>query len=139
MTENASGENVKRLADDLRTIAVFSQLADDQLAWLAEQLEEVRLATTEILNREGDPAEHLFVILEGEIHGYRASTPGAPMFRAFAGQVTGLLPFSRLKNFPATVRAAAPTRLLRLHRDLFPEMMRRMPDLAQGLVAIMAD
>ena len=47
-----------------------------------------------LLLREGDPADALFVLLEGEVRGRRES--GArmlPAFRRSAGEVTGLLPF----------------------------------------------
>src|SRR5207247_7276660 len=40
---------------------------------------------------------------------------------------------------PGTGRAVVPTRLARLHKDNFPEMLQRIPEIGQRLVAIMAD
>jgi len=139
MAENAISERIEALSNDLRKITVFSDLSADQLGWLAEQFEEIRLAPGEIFVRPGDPAVWLTVILEGEIRLQRDGDPDGPIFSAFAGQVTGYLPYSRLTHFSATGRAVLPTRLLRLHKDHFPEMLRRIPEIGQRLVAIMAD
>jgi signal transduction histidine kinase len=132
-------EKIASLIDDLRKITVFSDLTTDQLTWLAENFEEIRLAPGEIFARPGDPAVWLAVILEGEIRLQRENDPDGPVYSAGAGQVTGYLPYSRLTHFNGTGRAVVPTRLLRLHRDHFPEMLQRIPQIGQRLVAIMAD
>jgi len=139
MTENTQTEIGRRLIDDLRKIQVFSDLADEHLAWLAGKFEETSLQPGEVAGRKGDPADYLFVILEGEISFQLGNDPDSATFRANAGQVTGLLPYSRLTRFGGTGRAVVPTRIARLHKSLFPEMLHRMPELGQRLVAIMAD
>jgi signal transduction histidine kinase len=139
MAENLTSETGKSLIDDLRKIEVFSDLPQEHLAWLAEKFEETHFQPGEIMAREGEPAEYLIVVLEGEIRMQRSSDPDSPIYRGFAGQVTGLLPYSRLTHYPGTGRAVLPTRMLRLHKDLFPEMLQRMPQLGQRLVTIMAD
>src|SRR6266567_144402 len=139
MAEDSTRELGKSLIGELRKFAVFSDLPQEQLSWLAEKFEEIRLQPGEIFLHEGDPAEWLFVILEGEIHFKLAGSPDLPVYRANAGQVTGLLPYSRLTRFGGTGRAAVPTRVARLHKSQFPEMLKRMPELGQRLVAIMAD
>ncbi len=139
MTEKAAAERIEALVSDLRKVTVFSDLSADQLSWLAETFEEVRLAPGEIFVRPGDPAVWLTVILEGEIQLRRDGDPDGPIFSAVAGQVTGYLPYSRLTHFGGTGRAVIATRLARLHRDHFPEMLRRIPEIGQRLVAIMAD
>jgi signal transduction histidine kinase len=124
----------------LRKIEVFAELREDQLQWFASSGEELRLAPGDILLREGDPADALFVILEGEIRGRRENVGAhSPGFVGRAGEVTGLLPFSRMTKFPLTARATTPTWILRLHKDHFPEMLQRIPELLQRLVGVMAD
>jgi signal transduction histidine kinase len=58
---------------------------------------------------------------------------------ARSGQVTGLLPFSRLTRFPMTVRAVQPAWLLGLNKDHFDEMLQRIPELLPRLIGVMAD
>jgi len=124
----------------LRSIEIFADLRDDQLQWFVSNAEEHRFATGEVLIQEGDPANALFVLLEGEIRGRRenggADSPG---FVARSGQVTGLLPFSRLTRFPMTVRAVQPAWLLGLNKDHFDEMLQRIPELLPRLIGVMAD
>jgi signal transduction histidine kinase len=61
------------------------------------------------------------------------------MYMARAGDVTGMLPYSRLTTFPLTARAIMPSRLALLHVNYFPEMLQRLPKLAQRLVNVMSD
>jgi signal transduction histidine kinase len=139
MAKNDTSERIEALANDLRKIAVFSDLTADQLDWLAGKFEEVRLAPGEIFVRPGEPVVWLTVILEGEVQYQRSGDPDGPILSASAGQVTGYLPYSRMTTFAGTGRAVLPTRLVRLHRDNFPEMLRRIPEIGQRLVAIMSD
>jgi signal transduction histidine kinase len=123
----------------LRKIEVFADLPDEQLEWLAAHFEELHFQPGEIMGREGDPVDYLNVILEGEIRTQLGSGNDAVSFRGLAGQVTGLLPYSRLTHFAGSSRAVLSTRVARLHRSYFPEMLQRMPVLGQRLVSLMAD
>lgn len=139
MAETAVNERIEALIGELRKVEVFSDLSQEQLAWFAEKGEEVRFAPGDVFARTGDPAVWLVVILEGEIRFQREGDPDAPVFGASAGQITGYLPYSRLTHFRGTGRALVSTRMLRLHKDNFPEMLQRIPGIGQRLVAIMAD
>src|SRR5260370_19183293 len=100
----------------LRKIEVFADLRDDQLQWFASSGEELRLAPGDVLLREGDPADALFVLLDGEVRGRRENAGAdSPGFVGRAGEVTGLLPFSRMTKFSLTARAVTPTWIFRLH------------------------
>jgi len=139
MSEGASVKQAERIVADLRTISVFADLSADDLNWLAGRMEEVRYRGGEVYGRPGDPAEYLFVLLEGELQVERQDAPGSPFIIVTAGHVTGLLPFSRLTNFRGTARASLPSRGLRLHKRHFSEMVSRIPLLGQRLVALMSD
>jgi signal transduction histidine kinase len=139
LSENAAGATRASLADDLRGIGIFADLPQEQLDWLVEHLQERRYQPGEIMGQEGEPLDHLIVILEGELRMQRGTGGEEMIFRGYAGQVTGLLPYSRLTHYGATSRAVLPTRIVALHRSDFPEMLQRMPLLGQRLVSIMAD
>ena len=124
----------------LRQIEIFSDLREEQLQWFVASGEQLTLAPGEILIVEGAPADALYVLLAGEIRGRRENGPGdSPGFVVRGGQVIGLLPFSRMTNFPLTSRATVPSWLLRLHKDHFREMLQRIPELLPRLVGVMAD
>jgi signal transduction histidine kinase len=122
--------------EELAAIAVFSDLPPDGLAWLASQMTTVELQPGDVLSHAGDPADHLLVLFRGEV---QAERPDGRVFIVHAGQVSGYLPYSRLKTYAATVRAVVESRGARLHKEKFPEMLDRMPVLHQKLVSLMAD
>ena len=132
-------EQIENTIRDLKTNLIFADLPEENLAWLAERMEEVRVPAGIVYARIGDPLDHLIVILEGEMHIERPGDLGSPFFIASAGQITGLLPFSRSIEYKGTARTALPMRTLRLHKDYFGEMLQRMPILGQRLVGIMSD
>ena len=87
----------------LRKIDIFSDLSDDQLHWFVSSAKEIKLSAGDVVIREGDPADALFVLLEGEVRGRRENGGGnAPGLVAQAGQ-------SRWKP-PTGVEAEAPQR-----------------------------
>ncbi|MEO8049709.1 MAG: ATP-binding protein [Acidobacteriota bacterium] len=124
----------------LRRIAIFADLRDDQLQWFASSGKELLLSPGDTLLREGAPADALLVILDGEVRGRRDNAAvDAAGFMGSAGEVTGLLPFSRMVTYSLTARAIIPTWILRLHKDRFPEMLQRIPELLPRLVGVMSD
>ncbi len=128
----------------LRGIEVFADLPDDQLRWFADSVDELHLSPGDILFRKGDPADVMAVYLEGEIHAYRQDQDhDSYVYVARAGdrstQVSGLLPFSRMKVWSATGRAVTNMRVLLFPKRLFPEMLLRMPVLVERLVGLMSD
>jgi len=139
MTSPSNAAQLATITQSLKTNQVFADLSEADLAWLAERMEDVHLEVGQVLGRPGDPIEYLNVMIEGEIQVEMPEEPGTPRFIARRGQVTGALPFSRLKSFIGITRAALPTHLLRLHTRHFPDMLQRIPVLGQRLVAVMSD
>jgi signal transduction histidine kinase len=125
------------LASELRKIDAFADLKDEEVDWLASHAKQVVLEPGEIFIREGDPAEYMTIFLEGEAES--KAVGGGPIFTAQTGQVTGMLPFSRMTHYPVTSRALVRTRIARIHIRDFPEMLQRVPVLGARLAGIMVD
>jgi signal transduction histidine kinase len=116
--------------------------ADDDRAaheWLAEHFEVQCYQSGEIIVREGSPATHFIVILEGELHFRRVGDPYSPVFVRVAGQPTGVLPFSRLKVIGGRGTAVGRTRIASMPATELRELVYRAPNLAQKLVGEMTD
>src|SRR5215470_2612345 len=124
---------------ELRSVPPFADLPDDQLDWFLSHAQEVRLVAGETYIRQGDPAEWMFVLLEGQFQ-FRGEFGGETiMVSSKAGDVTGVLPFSRMKQFGVTGRAVTEGRILKFPASLFPELVQKMPELTTRLVALMSD
>src|SRR5436305_2406158 len=124
---------------ELLKVPVFADLPDDQIAWFLSHSEDVPLAAGEIYVRQGDPADWMFVILEGQLQ-WRGEFGGETVVLAGKpGDVTGVLPFSRMKRTPLTGRAVGDARILRFPAGQFPQLVHKMPELATRLVGLMSD
>jgi len=124
---------------ELLRIPAFKDLPDDQIAWFITQAQEFRYKAGDTYSRQGDPADSMYIVLEGqielrgEIAGETVTIPIEP------GDITGVLPFSRMKQFTVSGRAVTDSRLLRFPAALFPELVQKMPELTKRLVSLMAD
>ena len=128
------------LAQQLKDMEVFSGLSDEDLGWLAARMEVVQYNSGDVIAEEGSPADRMMVLLRGETRGQREHAVGdGRTYTARAPQVTGLLPYSRLKQIPLTIRAMTPATIAFLPATRFQEMMERLPTLAQKLVGVLAD
>ncbi|MGA2719485.1 MAG: cyclic nucleotide-binding domain-containing protein, partial [Candidatus Acidiferrales bacterium] len=124
---------------ELLRVPMFAGLPDDQLSWFIAHSEELRLKPGEAYFRQGDPADAMFVILEGQLQ-LRGEIGGETVvFALKEGDVTGVLPFSRMKQFTVGARVLTDSRVLRFPTSSFPELVQKMPELAQRLVGLMSD
>src|ERR1700674_2548867 len=124
---------------DLLRVPVFADLPDDQIAWFIGQSQELRLKAGEVYSRQGDPADAMFVILEGHLQGRGELAGDTFTFELKPGDVTGVLPFSRMKQFTVSQRAETDGRALRFPASLFPDLIQKMPELTKRLVGLMSD
>jgi signal transduction histidine kinase len=53
--------------EELRSLFLFEALTDEQLDWLAERSERRTYAAGAVVCREGEPATHLFMLLDGAL------------------------------------------------------------------------
>jgi signal transduction histidine kinase len=81
----------------------------------------------------------MILILKGEIHVRRQRGGPMELFIGRAGQMTGYLPFSRMKISGGQGFAVSPVWALTIHKELFPEMLRAIPSMAQRVVSTLLD
>jgi len=124
---------------ELLKVPMFADLPDDQLAWFLSQTTEMHLKAGESYSRQGDPADAMFVMLEGQFEGRGELNGETVVFSLEAGTVTGVLPFSRMKQFTVGGRAVTDSRALRFPASLFPDLVQKMPELTKRLVGLMSD
>src|SRR5216684_4444176 len=124
---------------ELLRIPTFADLPDEQLEWFLSQCQEQFLKAGDTYIRQGDPAENMFVILEGEFQARGEINGETFAFPVKSGDVTGVLPFSRMKKTPITGRAVTNGRLLRFPSAQFPQLVQKMPELTTRLVGLMSD
>lgn len=127
--------------DTLRQVPLFADLSTEQLQWLAEQGTEVWLQPGEFHRREGDPAEHVFVMLAGEVR-IAEQVGNQELVLATYGPKTlfGELPI--LMGTPyywASGRALSPCYILELSKETFWQMLATMPIVATAILRTTAE
>ncbi|OON71048.1 sensor histidine kinase [Hymenobacter sp. CRA2] len=127
-------------AEDLTVVPALQGLPDDVLTWLLTHGEPREAPAGTELFHPGEEANHLIVLLRGSLQLWREQNGHRePFLRFEAPMVTGVLPYSRLRQTSAVGVVVADASLLLLHRDLFPELERISPELVQRLVGLMSD
>lgn len=123
----------------LLQVPSFADLPGDQIDWFLSQSQELRLQAGETYAHQGDPADFMFVLLQGEFQ-WRGELSGETVVLTIpAGDISGMLPFSRMKKYSLTGRTLSEARLLKFPAAQFPQLVQRMPELATRLVGKMSD
>jgi signal transduction histidine kinase len=124
---------------ELLRVPAFAELPEDQIEWFLSQAQELNIKPGEVYIHQGSPADAMFVLLEGQLHA-RGDLGGQSIVFTFdAGDVGGRLPFSRMKQFTFSGRAAVQSRVLRFPAERFSDLVQKMPELASRLVGLMTD
>jgi CRP-like cAMP-binding protein len=140
MTEIPSQSHAEEILTELVKIPVFQDQPREELLWFISVSEERRSAPGEIIMREGDAPNYMLVMLEGEMRARAEHGPAdGPVFTITTGDVTGMLPFSRLKMISVTGRAVVPSHYLGFPVSQFIELFKRLPELVRRLVGLLTD
>jgi signal transduction histidine kinase len=125
--------------EELLRVPVFAGLPDDQIDWFISEAEEFRFRAGDPLINPGEPAVAMFVLLDGQIQARGEIGGETVIITIEPGQVTGKLPFSRMKTSTFGARALTDAHILRFQEKKFHDLAHRMPELTERLVGMMTD
>jgi signal transduction histidine kinase len=112
----------------------------EELLWLASHGSLRQLSTGDVLTAKGAKVDGLFVILSGRIAISVDRGAGLRKIMEWrGGDVTGLLPYSRLVSPPGDTVAQEPTEILAVPRDCLRAMTRECYEITTILVHSMLD
>src|SRR5580658_2808096 len=139
ITPPACPTPVEEIAEAIDRLPALHGLSLEDRLWLARNSQEFVAEIGDVLFEEGTPADRMIIILKGEIHVRRLHGGPMELFIGRAGQITGLLPYSRMKVSGGQGFAISPVWGLLIPKSLFPEMLRAIPSMAQRSVSILLD
>ncbi|MFP5206625.1 MAG: sensor histidine kinase [Acidobacteriota bacterium] len=143
LTNAASAPSVptplEALAAAIDQVGPLHGLPLEDRLWLARHGQEFVAQAGDILFEEGAPADNMMILFRGEIHVRRQHGGPMALFIGRTAQLTGVLPFSRMKSYGGQGRAVAPVWALLIPRTLFPEMLQAIPSMAQRVVSTLLD
>ncbi len=126
------------LANLLRSSPLFSTFAEPALLALADRFALRKAAADELLVKEGEPGEALFVLLRGRCEPFHEGADGQrhPYPTMVEGAVFGEIALLRDGRASASVRAATDCLLLALDRESFRSQVLANEDARKKLEAL---
>jgi signal transduction histidine kinase len=114
-----------KLKETLRQVPLLAELPDYRLDWLVEQGTEVRLQPGAVHRKQGDRADCVFILLEGEVRitqttGNQEVSLATYQAKTLFGELPVLL---GEECFWASGRAVTPCHLLELSNQVFMELL----------------
>ena len=132
----SSADLVNRLAEH----RLLGRAPRQELEWLVAHGSLRQLQTGDVLTPKGDPVAGMFIILEGRIAIFVDRGSGLHKVLEWpAGDVTGLLPYSRLTTPPADTLAQEPTTILYIDREWMRDLVLECHQVTTILVHAMLD
>ena len=111
---------MKFTTDELQPLAILEGLPERQLRWFCDHGTKIDLAPGDRMFERGQPADFMFIVVTGTIQRYE-EIGGQWLVVATTGrgQVTGMLPYSRMTHYPGHTVAAEPSQVLRIREERF--------------------
>ncbi len=127
------------MADALRWVPLFEELTHDELQWIVQGSLEKHVWAGEVNGREGEPIEHLYVLLEGELRITKEVDGGEVVINVYTlGTFFAEVPLLVATPFLATGRAVTDCRLFLLPDEAFRHMLTVNPAFSRTILGTMA-
>lgn len=128
------------LIEALRQVPLFAELRADELEWLARHGEEIWLDEGAVVLAQGAPADHFWVMLDGEVRFTVANNGGETLFSHHrSGAFFAEAPILMGKPYFGTGHTLRRSRLFRLPAADFWEMLRLMPSTTRAIFSATAE
>ncbi|MBD3401851.1 cyclic nucleotide-binding domain-containing protein [candidate division GN15 bacterium] len=120
----------------LQNVDVFAQVPTEHLAYLAAIAEEVECREGDTIYREDEPSDALYLVLHGRV---RLDREGREITVAEDKEAFGTWALFDEQPRVATATATEDTRLLRIDRDEFVDLLADHVQITQGVLKTMVD
>jgi signal transduction histidine kinase len=125
--------------EELRQVPLFKGLTDEELREVLEVGSEEFIPAGEVGGREGEPVDHLYVILEGEFRWSKKVDGGEVVMNTYgSGEFFAEVPLLLGKPFLATWRALADSRVFALPNEIFRRMLTIHPSFSNTVLEMLA-
>ncbi len=128
------------VVDQLAALPLFESVPRHELEWLAAHGEVRAFGAGATLRHTSEVVDEMSILIAGRV-ALQVDKGGGTrkLLEAGAGQVLGVLPYSRFQRAPGTTIFEDDTTALVLHQRHFPTLTREYPGLTTALVHVMLD
>ena len=118
-----------------RSLPLFRELADPELAAISELAHELTVQAGEVVVREGDPGQDLFVVTQGKVQVRRE---GRFFAELGAGEVFGEMAVFDAQPRSADIVAKERVELLRIRGADLLDLIDRQSGIARGIIRMLS-
>lgn len=125
----------------LARIPFFTDLPPEELDRLVTEMDVVNLNAGDILFREGDPGEHLYVVVNGQLEILMAPDTDDELILniLYEGEYLGEMSLIQPGGHrTASARARGDVVLLSMSRTQFRDLLQRHPELSKAMVGVLS-
>ena len=122
------------IQDFLTSFPFFNDLSDDEFNIVADLIGIYQMDPNEVLLKEGDKAQGIYFILDGEMNILRESVSGkrpgveqVVIYKLEGGSSIGELPFLADITVPFTVKSLTQSHMVALKKEGFDSMVENHP------------
>lgn len=113
-----------------KILYLLGQMSDGDVGWMLHEGRKEHHRAGDVLIREGQPIEALYVVLSGNLEVTASGLAGKAPIRLGCGEVVGEVSFVDARPPMATVRAADDSDVLAIPRDRLKEKIDHDPEFA---------
>src|SRR5437764_10669175 len=130
-----------RVLDLLRSMDLFADLPDEELAKIARLLKEHKIAENEVIFAQDDPGDGLYIILQGRVRIASTDHFGRERVLAFygPGEFFGDMAVLTGGLRSATASASTNLRVLHLRKDDFDMLVATSVSMMRGMLRVMVE
>src|ERR1700738_726248 len=130
-----------RVLDLLRSMDLFAELPDDELARIARLLKERKISENEEIFAQGETGDGMYVILQGRVRIATIDQLGRERVLAFYGPGEFFGDMAVLTGSPRSATATASTnlRVLQLRKDDFDMLVATSVGMMRGMLRVMVE
>jgi signal transduction histidine kinase len=130
--------------EELKKVNALRDLPDEHLQWILDRSVYEERKDGDVVVKTGEPIDEMFFFLEGKMDFYMDVNGQLVYYHStendeLTGGVTGVLPYSRLKNSPGNGYVVGKARTIKLHKKYFQELEQLNPALIQRLIGYMTE
>ena len=118
----------------LQNVDIFSEVSTEQLSHLALIAQDISCVAGDVLYRESDPPQAMYLVLEGRVRLHRSELD---VTIASTHEVFGTWALFDDEPMVVTATVLEPCRLLRIDRDDFIDLLADYVQITQGVLKAM--
>jgi CRP/FNR family transcriptional regulator, cyclic AMP receptor protein len=118
----------------LKGVDLFKTIPGEELSYLAQITEEVEYTPNQLIFKEGDQGDAMYLIVDGKVKVHVGERQLAELGQK---QCVGEMSILDAEPRSASVTSVTESTLLKIQREDFTEILAEKPEISQGIIKVL--